>query len=273
MTQPHGQAASVPTLDLQDKVAIVTGSSRGIGRAISSRFAQAGARVVVAARASADLDKCVAEINQLSPGSCLGVAADLSLADDCSAVVASALEWAGTVDVLVNNVGSAPAGRLVDLSDDQFLAAWSLKLLASIRLLRLLIPVFEKNKRGRIINIIGAGGREPRPETIAVATTNAAIRALVKGLAPELASAGVTINAISPARVRTDRAIRLAEQTAASRGVPVEEVEREALQAIPTGRLVEPAEIAELALLLASDQVPSMTGAEIVIDGGTTRYM
>jgi NAD(P)-dependent dehydrogenase (short-subunit alcohol dehydrogenase family) len=92
-------------------------------------------------------------------------------------------------------------------------------------------------------------------------------------MSSELAPLGITINAISPARVHTERAVELSKQTAASRGVAVEVVEAEALKAIPTGRLIEPTEIAEVALLLASGRVPSLTGAEIVVDGGTSNYM
>lgn len=257
---------------LRGRVAVISGGSRGIGRAIANRYVAAGAQVVIAARQKAALATAVAELNA-GGERCLGVEADVADARAIGEVVEAALAWAGGVDILVNNAGGAPAGRLLDLSDEQFLSAWGLKLLGAIRLMRLLIPVMRERGGGAIINVIGLGGREPKPESIAIATTNAAIRALVKGTAPELATYGITINAISPTRVRTERAVTLTRQVAESRGVPFEEVEAEVLKTIPTGRLVEPAEIAEIALLLASGLVPSLTGSEIVVDGGASHAL
>jgi NAD(P)-dependent dehydrogenase (short-subunit alcohol dehydrogenase family) len=126
---------------------------------------------------------------------------------------------------------------------------------------------------GSIINITGGGGREPGPEAAVIGSTNAAIRALTKSLAREMAPSGIRVNAICPGNVRTERAVELARQTAAARGVSQEVVEAEGLATTPTRRMVEPAEIAELALALAGGDLPSLTGAEIVVDGGRSHYI
>jgi NAD(P)-dependent dehydrogenase (short-subunit alcohol dehydrogenase family) len=256
---------------LAGKVAVVSGGSRGIGRAIAGRFAEEGARVVIAARNEEALGRAVTEMN-VSGQACRGVRADLSKAEDVARVVAAATEWGG-IDILVNNVGAAPAGRFLVLTDEQFLDAWTLKLLAGIRLARAAIPQMIERGGGSIINITGLGGREPGPEAAALASTNGAIRGVTKSLAREMAGKGIRVNAICPGTVRTERAVELAKQTAAARGILIEAVEEEAMKAVPRGRYVEPSEIAEVALFLAGGAAPSLTGVEIVVDGGRSYYM
>ena len=267
----EGTAVGAGAGELAGKLAVITGGSRGIGRAIAARFVAEGARVVIAARDQASLDQAVSALN--SGGEvCRGVRADLSTVDGVNAVVEAATAWGG-IDILVNNVGGAPIGNFLTLSDEQFLGAWSLKLLAGIRLTRAAVPQMTERGGGSIINIIGVGGREPSAEATTIGTTNAAIRALTKGLSRDLAGKGIRINAVSPGRVRTERNISLTKQSAEARGVSFEEVEAEGLKAIPMQRLVEPSELAEVALLLAGNRVPSLTGAEIVLDGGQTHYI
>ncbi|MDQ6876611.1 MAG: SDR family oxidoreductase [Candidatus Dormibacteraeota bacterium] len=251
---------------LAGKLAVVSGGSRGIGRAIASRFVEEGARVVIGARDEESLHRAVAEMN-LSGEACRGVRADLSKVEGVAAVVAAATAWGG-IDILVNNVGRAPAGRFLDLTDEQFLDAWTLKLLGGIRLARAAIPQMIERGEGSIINITGLAGREPGPEAAALASTNAAIRGVTKSLAREMAGKGIRVNAICPGTVRTERAIELARQTASSRGVTVEAVEEELKRTVPSGRFTEPSEIAEVALFLAGGAAASITGVEIVVDGG-----
>ena len=267
--RPHRPPGSAGRL--AGKLAVISGGSRGIGLAIAGRFVAEGARVVIGARGEESLDRAVTELNR-SREACRGVPADLSTAEGVNALVRAAAEWGG-IDILVNNVGAAPAGRFLDLTDEDFLAAWSLKLLAGIRLTRAAIPQMVDRGGGAIVNITGLGGREPGAEATAVGSTNAAVRAVTKGLARDLAGKGSRGNAISPHAVRTERAITLARQTAGARGVPGEVLEPAAVAALPTGRLVEPSEIAEVALLLVSGEAPSLTGVEIVVDGGQSHYM
>ena len=256
---------------LAGKVAVISGGSRGIGRAIAGRFVQEGARVVIGARDAASLERAVSELNA-SGEVARGVRADLATAEGVDALIAAANEWGG-IDILVNNVGRAPAGSVLNLKDEQFIEALTLKFLAGVRLSRAAIPHMVEQKEGSIINITGLGGREPGPEAAALAATNGAIRGVTKSLARELAPKGIRVNAIAPGNVRTERAVELARQSAATRGVSVEAVQAEALAATPSGRYVEPSEIAEVALLLASGELPSLTGAELVVDGGRSHYM
>ena len=254
---------------LDGKVAIVSGGSRGIGRAIAIRFAKAGADVVIGARGAQTLAETVRNVAAFG-GSATAVECDLSTAAGTNSLINAALARTGYVDILVNNVGSAAVGSFLTLTDDELLNAWTLKLLGAIRLIRGLIPVMSK-KGGHIVNIIGAAGREPTSTGIAAATSNAALRVVNRGLARDLARAGISINAISPASVATDRRREMFEARAGALGVSSEALKTEALAAIPTGREVQPEEVAELALVLVDGRIPSLTGAEIVLDGGASR--
>ena len=250
---------------------MISGGSRGIGRAIAGRFVEEGARVVIAARGAESLERAVADLNA-SGEVAVGVKADLSTAEGVAALIDAAKEWGG-VDILVNNVGRAPAGSVLTLTDEQFMEALTLKFLAGVRLSRAAVPYMIERGGGSIINITGLGGREPGPDGAALAATNGAIRGVTKSLARELAPKGIRVNAIAPGSVSTERAVELARQQAAARGVPVETVQAEALSATPSGRYVDPAEIAEVALLVAAGDVPSLTGTELVVDGGRSHSM
>ncbi|WP_407900813.1 SDR family oxidoreductase [Scytonema sp. NUACC26] len=200
----------------------------------------------------------------------MAIAADLTQVESVDKVVSTTLEQFGQIDILVNNAGSARAGSFLELSDDVFLDAWNLKLLGYIRLVKAVVP-HQKNRRdGRIVNIIGGAGRTPRPGFLPGGTTNAALLNFTRGISKELAEYNIRINAISPGATATERAERLAEQNAQARGITVEQAKAETLQGIPLKRIAQPEEIAALTLFLVSDLAASITGAEILVDGGHT---
>jgi NAD(P)-dependent dehydrogenase (short-subunit alcohol dehydrogenase family) len=137
-----------------------------------------------------------------------------------------------------------------------------------IRMVKEAAPHMINQKDGRIVNIVGGAGRTPSPTFLAGSTANAALLNFTRGISKELAKSNVRINAISPGSTATERAERLAEQNALASGISVDEQKARMGTAIPLGHLVDPDEIASMALLLVSDRVPSITGTEIVIDGG-----
>ncbi len=259
-------------LQLSGKTAIVTGGSAGIGLAIAKALYTEGVNVVIAARNPERLEKAVADIQSLptSGAKVIFVSADLTQAESIDRVVSTTLTQFGQIDILINNAGSARAGSFLDLSDDAFLDAWNLKLLGYIRLVRAVVPHFKSRNDGRIVNIIGGAGRTPRPSFLPGGTTNAALLNFTRGISKELAQNNIRINAISPGLTATERAESLAKQNAQARGVSVEEIKTESLQAIPLGKIVKPEEIAALALFLVSNLAASITGAEILVDGGQT---
>lgn len=259
-------------LQLSGKTAIVTGGSAGIGLAIAKALYSEGVNVVIAARNPERLEQAVSTIESLpsSGAKVIPISADLSQAEGVEKVVSTALEQLGQIDIVINNAGSARAGAFLDLGDDAFLDAWNLKLLGYIRLVRAILPHLQSRRDGRIVNIIGGAGRTPRPSFLPGGTTNAALLNFTRGISKELAQHNIRINAISPGLTATERAQSLAQQNAQSQGVSVEEVKAESLKAIPLGKIVKPEEIAALALFLVSDLASSITGAEILVDGGQT---
>lgn len=259
-------------LELSGKTAIVTGGSAGIGFATAKALYREGVNVAIAARDPERLEKAANAIPELPNrgNKVIYISADLTQAESVEKVVSKTLETFGQIDILINNAGSARAGAFLELDDEVFLNAWNLKLLGYIRLVKAVVPDMIARRDGRIINIIGGAGRTPRPSFLPGGTANAALLNFTRGIAKELAQHNIRINAISPGLTATDRAEHLAEQNAKARGVSVEEIKAESLKSIPLGRIVQPEEIANLALFLVSDLAASITGAEILVDGGST---
>ena len=259
-------------LNLSGKTAIVTGGSAGIGLACAKTLFTEGARVIIVAHEG--VDSAAEVIRQLCDGKrndqVIPLKVDLAQADQAEAVVKAALEKTGRIDILVNCAGAARAGAFLELTDQDFIDAWTLKLLGYIRMIKAVIPQMTLQKDGRIINIVGAAAKTPSATFLTGSTANAALVNFTRGISKELAPLHIRINAISPAPTETERAKRLAEQTAKARGISFEEVMAESTSSIPIGRMIKPEEIAALASFLVSDLAASITGSEILIDGGLT---
>lgn len=258
-------------LQLLGKTAIVTGGSAGIGLAIAKALYSEGVNVVIVARNSDNLQKAkqlILDEPGIGQPKIVLVSGDVNQIETVQRAVNTAVEQFGTLDILINNAGSAQSGSFLDQPEEVLLQAWNMKLLGYIRFVKAVAPYMIQQKDGRIVNIVGAAARTPSPLFIAGGTANAALLNFSKGISTELAKHNIRINSISPGTTETERANRLAEERAVARGISNEQQKLETATAIPLGRLVDPAEIAALTLLIVSDRVRSLTGAEIVIDGG-----
>jgi 3-oxoacyl-[acyl-carrier protein] reductase/bacilysin biosynthesis oxidoreductase BacG len=263
-------------LNLNGKTAIVTGGSAGIGLACAGALCREGVRVLIIGRNPQRLEQAaqsIAAVGAGNEGRVFTLSADLIHAEGVRRVEKEAVERLHHIDILINAAGAARAGAFFQLTDEDFLDAWQLKLLGYIRMVRAIVPHMAARKDGRIINIIGAAGRTPSATFLAGSTTNAALINFTRGISKELAGDNIRINAISPGSTATERSKRLIRQTADAKGVSIDEVMAETVGSIPSGRLVQPAEIADLALFLVSDRAASITGAEVLIDGGRTPGM
>ena len=260
-------------LNLSGKTAIITGGSAGIGLACAKALYAEGVSVLIAARDEERLAQALAAIAAHAPESqaeALAESADVSVAAGVERAVARAIAAWGRVDILINNAGSAPSGDFYRLGDDAYHGAWDLKLLGYMRMVRALAPQMKARRDGRIVNIVGAAAHNPTPTFLAGSTANAAIINFTKGISQDLAPYSVRINAISPGPVNTERARQLARQEAAAQGISVEEARARRIASVPLGRMAEADEIADMALFLVSDRAASITGAEVLIDGGAT---
>lgn len=251
----------VPSFDLHERTAIVTGGSRGIGLAIGTALAAAGANVVLAARHGEDAEAAAAEL-RAEGLSVAGVAANVSRAADCEALVTTATETFGPVDILVNNAATnLHFGPLLDADDGMWLKMVETNLLSAVRLTRLVVPGMRERRRGKIVNTASVAGINPGTGQGVYGALKAALIQLTRSLAQELGPDNIQVNAIAPGLVRTRFAQVLHETPQIRRAIE---------RATPLGRIGEPVDIAGAALYLASPASDFQTGTVMVVDGGTT---
>jgi NAD(P)-dependent dehydrogenase (short-subunit alcohol dehydrogenase family) len=244
---------------LEGKVAVVIGASRGIGRAIALRFAQAGAKVVVSSRKLEDVQAVADEI-EASGGEALALQAHVGRSDDVTTVVTRAVETFGRVDVAVNNAGTNPHfGPLLAADEGQVDKTLDVNLKGVFRGCKAVAPQMEKQGGGKIINIASVAGLRPGPGMGVYGISKAGVLMLTQVLAVELGPANIQVNAIAPGVIKT-RFSQVLWQTP--------EIAEPALRNLPAGRFGEPEEVASLALYLASPASDYVTGAVFVVDGG-----
>ena len=258
-------------LELEGKAALVTGGSKGIGRAIALGLAAEGARLAICARERAGLDRVAAEVRERWKQDIVVISANLSELTEVERVVTAARERLGRIDILVNNAGAIRGGAFLDIPDAQWIHDWNLKLLGYIRMSRAVFPLMQAQGGGRIVNVIGAAARNPTPTYLTGGAANAALVNFTKGLADLGAPSNILVTAVSPAATATERWESLMAQHAAGSGRTVEQVRAEALAAYKLGRIATPEDIADLVCFLASARASFLTGICITVDGGSTR--
>ncbi len=255
-------------LGLKDKIAIVTASSKGLGKACAVGLAREGAKVVICARNLTDLEKAKAEIENSSNNDVLAVQADVTNYDDIKKLVNSTVERFGTIHILVTNAGGPPAGYFESFSDEDWNNAFNLNFMSTVRLIREVLPFMKSQRWGRIINITSVTVKQPIDNLILSNSIRMSVLGLSKTLALQLAKYNILINNVAPGYTLTDRVKFILEQRAKDTGKTIEEVKSELAKDIPLGRLAEPEELANLVVFLASERASYITGATIPVDGG-----
>ena len=256
------------TQEFKDKVVVVTGGSRGIGKAIAQSFAREGAQTVLAASSQENLDKAAAAIGNSGPRP-LTFAADLKSLAACEALHAFVQEKLGHCDVLVNNAGATRSGNFLELPDEAFHDGFALKYFACVRLCKLFWPML-KAREGHVVNIIGGAARTPDALFLIGGSVNSACANFSKGLAGLGKQDGVNVNVIHPGMTETDRITTLLQQRAQASGITPDEARKEMLAKSGLRRIGLPEDTAELALFLCSERARHIQGAAIAVDGGQT---
>lgn len=255
-------------LGIANRVALVTGSSQGIGKAIAIGLAKEGARVTICARNEDVLKKTAKEIASSTGSEILPVPADLTSKEDIKLMVKTTMERFGEVDILVNNTGGPPTALFVETSEKDWRWTVDSLLMSVINCCREVIPFMKEHKWGRIINMTSFAVKQPAERLILSNSIRAAVLGLTKTMSNELAEYGILVNAVCPGWTLTKRVEELAKSTAEKTGKNYEEVIAEWANSIPLKRLAKPEEIANLVVFLASEKASYITGAVMQVDGG-----
>jgi NAD(P)-dependent dehydrogenase (short-subunit alcohol dehydrogenase family) len=249
-------------LELQGKIALITGGSDGLGRAAAARLAAEGAKVAICARRREPLEQAAAELRTASGGEVRAIVADVTRAADCERFVAEAVSAFGAVDILLNNAGTSAASGLEEVDDAAWYADLDLKLMAAVRLCRAVIPLMRARGGGAIVNATTVGGKAPAARGLPTTVTRAAGINLTKSLANQYAADRIRVNTICIGLIRSAQWQRRAGNRTAA------ELYAEIGRRVPLGRIGEAEEYADLVAFLVSARAAFITGAAINLDGG-----
>jgi NAD(P)-dependent dehydrogenase (short-subunit alcohol dehydrogenase family) len=248
--------------DFEAKIVLVTGGSKGIGLACATRFAAAGARVVISSRTQSNIDAALESL----PGA-VGFAADLADPAAAAALLQHVAAALGPIDVLVNSAGAARRSPPDELTPAFWRAAMDAKFFSTVNVVDPVVKAMAARGRGVIVNIIGAGGKVASATHLAGGAANAALMLATAGLGHAYAASGVRVVGINPGMTQTGRVAEGVAADARLAGITPEAAIERLVQKIPIGRMAQPDEIADLVLFLASDQARYITGTTITMDG------
>lgn len=259
-------------LALRGRKAVISGANRGIGRSIALAYAAEGIHLALLGRNREACAELAQEIAKAFPGiKCVCVYVDLEQPESIRPAVEESVRALGGLDILVNCAGGAYRGKLAEIPDDLWERYFKVKPLGLIRMTRESVQHLRKSDQGRVINISGTRGREPGPQSVMAGPINFGTLSVTKALANELGPLGITVNAIAPGSTRTRRWDELVSITMREHKLSQKEAEARLLEEVPLGIVIEPEDISDLAVFLASARARAITGTSINVDGGRTR--
>lgn len=259
-------------MELEGKMAVVTGGSRGIGRAIARRLAEEGADVVIASRTTETLESTAKEIAAATGRRVEPVPADLSSIEGCEILHREATSAFDHIDILVNCAGATKSGPFLELTDETWQDGFNLKFFGAVRLSRLFWPELTAT-HGSVINIVGGMARTPNPGFTIGGAVNAALANFGKALAGLGLVDDVNVNTIHPGQVQTERLTEMMTDQAAAQGKTPDQLLAETIQRQGIRRLGTPKDVAELAVFLCSPRARHIQGTAISVDGGGTKSL
>jgi len=258
-------------LELRDKVAIVGGASKGLGRACAEALAQEGVKVALCSRSRADLDKAAQEIRDTARTEVMVFPGDLDRNDTIRELVASTVSRFGRLDIMVNNSGGPPLARAQSATEEQWATAVERSLLFFARMSREALPHLKRAGAGRIINILASTVYQPIPNLALSGATRMGVVAFAKSLADEVGRDGVLVNNVCPGSILSERMLSNVTARAKELGISVEEALGQRAAETAVGRIGEPKELGSLVAFLASARASYITGTTILVDGGLVR--
>lgn len=257
---------------IEGKRALVTGASLGIGRAVAEELAREGCEVAMVARTEETLRHAADEVVRATGRRVIAIPADASEPEAITKAVAQATaELGGSIDILVNNAGSTPEDGIANIDFVKWQYSIALKQFGYARFAQLVLPGMRAQKWGRIVNVIGRSGHQPRPVYLAGGAVNAGLLNFTKALAEECAKDNVLVTGVNPGPIDTPRWRSLREAAERTRGVTAEQFDGRAIAGVPVGRIGSSEEVAAVVLFLCSERASFVTGEIINVDGGGTR--
>ncbi|MFW9970861.1 MAG: SDR family oxidoreductase [Candidatus Odinarchaeota archaeon] len=262
-------------LGLENKVALVLASSKGLGLACAGGFYEEGANVVICSRSEKNLKIAKEKIenrgSKNSNNQILSVVADLLNENEIEILVEKTLKEFGRIDILVHNAGGPPSGPIDKITKDEWEDSIDLNLLSLVRITNLIIPIMKKQNSGRIIAITSVSVKQPLNNLVLSNTTRLGVVGFAKTLANEYGCHNILMNVVCPGPTLTDRMKELINETVEDTGKSYEEIEKTWIDPIPLGRLGKPEELANLVVVLASEKASYITGTAIQVDGGFSK--
>jgi NAD(P)-dependent dehydrogenase (short-subunit alcohol dehydrogenase family) len=260
-------------LGLAGRVAIVTGGSRGIGRATAAVLAREGARVAICARDEAGVGKAASEIAAETGGEVVGVRADMERPDDPPAFARLVLSRFGRIDVLVNVAGTHLRGTVDDVRDEDLDRQLHTKVFGFLHMIQAVLPVMRRQRDGRIVNVVGQASRHPHPDRLPSGITNAGVHAMTKSLADALGREGIRVNTVCPQCIDTPLVQSIVSRESRDRAIEVSRAAAGFTRATVLQRLGSPEEVANVIAFVVSDRAGFITGSSVSVDGGYQRYV
>jgi 3-oxoacyl-[acyl-carrier protein] reductase len=257
-------------LGLDDRAALVTGASAGLGLAAARALAADGARVLLVSRSAARLQQAATTIHAATGRHVDWLAGDVAELDAIPDLAAAARDRLGPIEILVANAGGPPAGRFEELPRGEFERAFRLTLMSAVELCRAVLPDMKTRRRGRIVAITSTSVKQPIDGLLLSNVFRAGLTAFLKTLSREVGGDGITVNSVAPGYTETERLAELGERNAALQGKSIDEIYAGWAAATALGRLGEPDEIGAAVAWLCSDRAAFITGQVLAVDGGRT---
>lgn len=258
-------------LGLRDKVAVVTGASRGLGKAVALAFAREGAKVAISARSPDALRNAAREIREATGVDVLATTCDVTIPESINGLIDEVISEYNRIDILVTNAGGPAPGRFIDVKIEDWEAAIQLNLMSAVRLCYTALPYMRRQGGGSIVMMTSFTVKQPEQALVLSNAVRLAVVGLAKTLANELGADGIRVNAVAPGWFHTERVDQLIRDRAIRQNISVQQVTENITRQIPLGRMGRPEEFANVVVFLASPAANYVNGVTLQIDGGIVK--